>query len=227
MKNLYNALLLKQLYLLKNLGYNYTNSAVCTIDTKTKLTLPNDLESLKQQAAKCHLCELSKSRKKVVFGEGNPNATLMFIAEAPSVAEDTSGRPFSGRTGEKLEEMIVNVLGLKKSEVYITNIIKCRPPNNRTPLAMEVNSCYPYLQKQIELISPMVIVTLGELAYTHLTSDDTPLAQVRGTVISYGPYTIVPTYHPSYVIRNPSVRNDVFIDLKKIKRLLEETPQGV
>ncbi|HHO41731.1 MAG TPA: uracil-DNA glycosylase, partial [Epsilonproteobacteria bacterium] len=161
MKNLYNALLLKQLYLLKNLGYNYTKSAICTIDAKSQLTLPNEIQALRQQALNCHLCELSKYRKKVVFGEGNPNAQLMFISEPPSAAEDSSGHPFAGRSGEMLEKMIVNVLKLERSDIYLTNIIKCRPPNNRLPNSMEINSCYPYLQKQLEIISPSIIVTLG------------------------------------------------------------------
>ncbi len=219
MKNLRNALLLKQLYQLKQLGYNYTNITVYKED-ELNLSLPNTLESLHEQAQHCHLCTLSKSRQKVVFGEGNPSADLLFIGEAPGATEDSSGKPFVGRSGELLTKMIENVLQLSRSDVYITNIVKCRPPNNQVPTASQAHTCQPYLLKQIELIKPKLIVTLGATAYHFLTGDETEISKVRGSAHKQNDYTLIPTYHPSYLLRNPSAKKDVFEDLKKVKELM-------
>jgi DNA polymerase len=219
MKNLKNALLLKQLYQLKQLGYAYTSATIYK-DEKQDFTLPNTLKSLEKQAMECHLCELSKTRNKVVFGEGNPNASLLFIGEAPGATEDSSGKPFAGRAGELLTKMIENVLQLSRNEVYITNILKCRPFNNDTPTPTQAHTCQPYLLKQIELIRPKIIVTLGATAYHYLTGDDTDISKVRGTIHKQNDYTIVPTYHPSYLLRNPSAKKEIFADLLKVKELM-------
>lgn len=219
MKNLRNALLLKQLYQLKQLGYNYTNITVYKED-ELNLTLPNTLEALQKQAQNCHLCELSKSRQKVVFGEGNPHADLLFIGEAPGATEDSSGKPFTGRSGELLTKMIENVLQISRSDVYITNIVKCRPPNNQVPTPTQAHTCQPYLLKQIELIKPKLIVTLGATAYHYLTGDETSITKIRGTLHKQKGYTIIPTYHPSYLLRNPSAKKEVFEDLLKVKDLM-------
>jgi len=164
MKNLKNALLLKQLYLLKQLGYNYTSLSVFKED-EPDLTLPDTLEKLKKQAMSCYLCELSKSRTKVVFGEGNPNADIFIVGEAPGATEDSSGKPFDGRSGETLTKMIENVLMIPRSEVYISNIVKCRPKENAEPTPTEAHTCQPYLLKQIELVKPKFILALGGTAY--------------------------------------------------------------
>ena len=219
MKNLRNALLLKQLYQLKQLGYNYTNITVYK-EEELNLSLPNTLEALKKQAQNCHLCELSKSRQKVVYGEGDPHADLLFIGEAPGATEDSSGKPFVGRSGELLTKMIENVLQISRADVYITNIVKCRPPNNQVPTPSQAHTCQPYLLKQIELIKPKLIVTLGATAYHFLTGDETEISKVRGTVHKQNGYTLIPTYHPSYLLRNPSAKKDVFEDLKKVKELM-------
>jgi DNA polymerase len=219
MKNLRNALLLKQLYQLKQLGYNYTNITVYKED-ELNLTLPNTLEALQKQAQNCHLCELSKSRQKVVFGEGDPHADLLFIGEAPGATEDSSGKPFTGRSGELLTKMIENVLQISRSDVYITNIVKCRPPNNQVPTPTQAHTCQPYLLKQIELIKPKLIVTLGATAYHYLTGDETSITKIRGTLHKQKGYTIIPTYHPSYLLRNPSAKKEVFEDLLKVKDLM-------
>ena len=219
MKNLRNALLLKQLYQLKQLGYNYTNITAYKED-ELDLSLPNTLESLQKQAQNCHLCELSKSRQKVVFGEGNPHADLLFIGEAPGATEDSSGKPFVGRSGELLTKMIENVLQLSRSDVYITNIVKCRPPNNQVPTPTQAHTCQPYLLKQIELIKPKLIVTLGATAYHYLTGDETSITKIRGILHKQNGYTIIPTYHPSYLLRNPSAKKEVFEDLLKVKELI-------
>ncbi len=219
MKNLRNALLLKQLYQLKQLGYKYT-SVIPYQEEELDLTLPNTLESLQKQAQNCHLCALSKSRQKVVFGEGNPHADLLFIGEAPGATEDSSGRPFTGRSGELLTKMIENVLHISRSDVYITNIVKCRPPNNQVPTPIQAHTCQPYLLKQIELIKPKLIVTLGAAAYHFLTGDETGISKVRGTLHQQNGYTLIPTYHPSYLLRNPSAKKEVFEDLLKVKELI-------
>ncbi|MEA3433953.1 MAG: uracil-DNA glycosylase [Campylobacterota bacterium] len=219
MKNLRNALLLKQLYQLKQLGYSYTNITAYKED-ELDLSLPNTLEALQKQAQNCHLCELSKSRQKVVFGEGNPHADLLFIGEAPGATEDSSGKPFVGRSGELLTKMIENVLHISRSDVYITNIVKCRPPNNQVPTPTQAHTCQPYLLKQIELIKPKLIVTLGATAYHYLTGDETGITKIRGTLHKQKGYTIIPTYHPSYLLRNPSAKKEVYEDLLKVKDLM-------
>ncbi len=221
MKNLKNALLLKQLYLLKQLGYNYT-SVTAFKEDEPDLTLPNTLEKLKKQALECHLCQLSKSRTHVVFGEGNINADIMFVGEAPGATEDTSGKPFVGRSGELLTNMIEKVLLIPRTEVYITNIVKCRPRNNAEPTPTEAHTCHPYLLKQIELIQPKIIVALGATAYHYLSGDDTAISKVRGTLHEQNGYILVPTYHPSYLLRNPSAKKDVFEDLKMVKEMMQD-----
>ena len=220
MKNLKNALLLKQLYLLKQLGYNYT-SVTAFKEDEPNLSLPNTLEKLKKQALECHLCQLSKSRSHVVFGEGNPKANIMFIGEAPGATEDSSGKPFVGRSGELLTKMIENVLLIPRESVYITNIVKCRPGNNAEPKPTEVHACQPYLLKQIELIKPKIIVALGTTAYHYLSGDESKISKIRGTIHQENGYKLIPTYHPSYLLRNPSAKKEVFEDLKKVKVLLE------
>ncbi len=220
MKNLKNALLLKQLYQLKQLGFNYT-SVFPYKEEESNLLLPNTLEKLKKQALECHLCELSKSRTHVVFGEGDPHAALMFVGEAPGSSEDSMGKPFVGRSGELLTKMIENVLHLKRENVYIANIVKCRPPNNRTPTPIEAHTCQPYLLKQIELIKPKLIVALGATAYHYLTEDETPISKIRGILQQQENYTIIPTYHPSYLLRNPSAKKEVFDDLLKVAVLMK------
>ncbi len=220
MKNLRNALLLKQLYQLKQLGFKYTSVSPYKKE-EPDLTLPNTLEKLRKQALECHLCGLSKSRTHVVFGEGDPHAALMFVGEAPGSSEDSMGKPFVGRSGELLTKMIENVLHLKRGDVYISNIVKCRPPNNRTPTPTEAHTCQPYLLKQIELVKPELIVALGATAYHYLTGDESPISKARGIIQQQKNYAIIPTYHPSYLLRNPSAKKEVFEDLLKVEKLLK------
>ena len=219
MKNLHNALKLKQLYILKQLGYGYTDTVPSELEAES-IDLPDNLTKLAEAVHACHLCELSKSRQKSVFGEGNPKADILFIGEGPGATEDSTGKPFVGRAGEMLTKMIENVLHLPRSEVYITNIVKCRPPNNRVPTESEALTCRPFLQKQIALIKPRIIVTLGATAYRYLTNDDSPISRVRGTIIQGDRHKIIPTFHPSYLLRNPSAKKEVWHDLLKVKELL-------
>ncbi len=219
MRNLHNALLLKQLFQLKQLGYRYTDISLSQYKA-SELQLPSSIEALKKQALNCHLCELSKSRNHVVFGEGNEEAEILFVGEGPGATEDDTGEPFVGRAGEVLSNMIEKVLLIPRSEVYITNIVKCRPPNNRVPTPTEAHTCMPYLLKQIDYIKPRLVVTLGSTAYQYLTGDESKITQIRGMVQKRDAYTIIPTYHPSYLLRNPSAKKEAFADMKLIKSLM-------
>ena len=220
MKRLYNALQLKKLYFLKGLGYEYSEPIAEFKEAEVKL--PNDLNQLKNIVKECYLCDLSKSRKNIVFGEGNPNTNLMFVGEAPGATEDEKGRPFVGRAGELLTKMIENVLNIKREDVYIANIVKCRPPNNRVPTPKEALTCKPYLEKQIEIIKPKLIVALGSTAYRYLTNDTTPISQVRGNFFKSDDIMILPTFHPSFLLRNPTSKKEAYIDMLKVKEFLEK-----
>ena len=219
MKNLHNALQLKQLHLLRQMGYRYTDIQPSDLEPDPT-QLPDDMESLRKMVEQCHLCDLSKSRHKVVFGEGDPHARLMFVGEGPGATEDSTGRPFVGRAGELLTRMIENVLHLHREQVYIANTVKCRPPGNRVPTPTEAFTCRPYLLKQIELIRPKIIMTLGATAYRYLTNDETPISRVRGHIIRTSDYLLIPTFHPSYLLRNPSAKKAAWEDLLKVHRFL-------
>ncbi len=218
MKKLYKALQLKKLQILKELGIKYVNN-LKEIE-ETPYSLPNSLEELKKIVYNCHLCQLSKTRTKVVFGEGNPKANLMFVGEGPGASEDSVGKPFVGRAGEVLTKMIENVLHIKRSEVYISNIVKCRPPNNRVPTPSEALICRVYLFKEIEIVNPKIIVALGSTAYKYLTNDTSKISKIRGHIIDFNGKKLIPTYHPSYLLRNPSAKKEAFADLLKVKELM-------
>lgn len=219
MKNLKNALLLKQLYQLKQLGYKYTSVTPYQED-EPNLTLPNTLDTLKKQANECHLCTLSKSRQKVVFGEGNSDTTLMIVGDTPNSSDDSTGKIFTGRSGELLTKMIENVLHINRNDIYITNILKCKALDNQSPSPTHAHTCHPYLLKEIELIKPKIIIALGSLAYEYLTGDTSPIEGIRGTVNTQENYIVIPTYHPNYLLRNPSAKKEVFEDLLKVKGYL-------
>ncbi len=189
-------------------------------DKNIDIKMPKDLVQLKEIVLNCNLCNLSKTRTNVVFGEGNPNSKIMFIGEAPGREEDIQGRPFVGRSGEMLTKMIENVLFLKRDEVYISNIVKCRPPQNRDPQIEEVESCKGYLLKQIEIINPKIIVTLGRIAFKYLLNDETPITKARGKIYNFKGIKVIPTFHPSYLLRNPSKKKEALRDLQFIKEFL-------
>ena len=218
MKNLYNALLLKQLHQLKAMGYRYTNSNSFS-SKEEELKLPNTINALNNQVKNCHLCSLSKGRKHVVCGEGNSSGNIMFIGDIPQEQEDTEGRIFLGQGGKMLTSMIEKVLNISRNEVYITNLLKCRPQSNQELNEALIHTCKAYLLKEIELVQPKIIVTLGEKAYQYLTNDYSPLEKVRGNIIQHTKYHIVPTYHPRFLLKNPSLKKEVFLDLQKVKKL--------
>lgn len=213
-----NHKILKNLYLLKWLGYKYINPI--EIQNSNHMSLPDNIKELEQIVLNCHLCDLSKTRKHVVFGEGNLDAKVMFIGEGPGATEDETGRPFVGRAGQLLTKMIENVLEIKREDVYIANIVKCRPPNNRVPTEDEAKTCMPYLLKQIEIVNPKILVSLGATSYRYLTNDTTPISKIRGETIKYQNKILIPTYHPSFLLRNPSKKKEAYVDMLKIKSLL-------
>jgi len=157
----------------------------------------------------CKRCKLCQTRKNLVFGEGNPAARLMFIGEAPGKEEDEQGKPFVGRAGVLLTKLIEG-LGLKRQDIYIANIIKCRPPSNRNPELNEIQSCKPFLLQQIKIIDPKVIVLLGSCSLKSLLGEDKQISKVRGRQFSIHGRMYIPTYHPAYILRNPLI-----IDLVK------------
>jgi len=184
------------------------------------IELPSSLQALHAQMAQCHLCDLSKHRQRVLTGQGNPQAKIMFIDGSPSMIEDESADSFSGRSGSSLEKMITHVLGLKVHDVYLTHVLKCKPSHQHKILDSELSSCKPYLFKQIELVNPDIIVTLGELAYSSLIKDESSFEKARGQKIPYENRTLIPLYHPSHLLRNPSLKKCTMDDLINIKGLL-------
>lgn len=181
------------------------------------------LEKIAQEVNECRKCELGSLRTNTVPGEGNPNARIMFIGEAPGADEDAQGRPFVGRAGQLLDK-IIQACGLKRSDVFIGNILKCRPPDNRDPRAEEIISCLPYLQRQIEIINPEIIVALGAHAARTLLNTTKPIGQLRGQFHEYyagigrPPVKLMATYHTAYLLRNYSQENRrrVWEDMKKV-----------
>ena len=171
------------------------------------------LEELGSQARACNLCKLAATRKKVVFGEGNPQARLMFIGEGPGAREDATGEPFVGQAGKLLDQMLAAIKLKRGNRVYITNIVKCRPPNNRNPTLNEAKQCEPYLTRQIQLIKPKLIVALGKVAAQNLLQSDDSISSLRGKVHDYSGTPLIVTYHPAYLLRNPQDKARAWEDL--------------
>ena len=174
------------------------------------------LEEVRRVLGDCRRCSLASGRTQIVFGDGSPDAELMFIGEGPGETEDQRGLPFVGRAGELLTQMIERGLGIPRSTVYICNVVKCRPPNNRTPLADEVDACSPFLDGQIAAVAPRVIVALGKPAASRLLGRDVPITKVRGVWHEYRGIPLMPTFHPAFVLRQytPENRRLVWEDLK-------------
>ena len=187
--------------------------------------------SLRQRALDCTACALSTTRTNVVFGEGAEQAKLLMIGEGPGEVEDATGRPFVGPAGQKLDE-VMNSVGLRRQDVYITNIVKCRPPGNRVPTRAEAEACTPYLEAQIALIQPSVIVALGNTPPQWLLPDAPGITQSRGTFFSWrGGILVFPMFHPSYLLRYPSKEKGspkylTWMDIQKVKAWLDEQARG-
>jgi DNA polymerase len=189
-----------------------------TPETEAGATSP--LTVIRRDLGDCTRCKLSGlGRRQIVFGVGNPAADLMFVGEAPGADEDVQGEPFVGRAGQLLTK-IIEAIDLRREDVYIANVIKCRPPGNRNPEPDEVGQCEPFLFRQIDAIRPKVIVALGKFAAQSLLRTTEPITRLRGREFTCREATLIPTYHPAYLLRNPSAKRDVWEDMKKVREIL-------
>jgi uracil-DNA glycosylase family 4 len=178
---------------------------------------PANLMGIQSEVRGCERCGLSKTRTQTVFGEGNSRARLVFVGEGPGYEEDQQGRPFVGAAGQLLTK-IVQAMGLVREDVYIGNIIKCRPPGNRNPAPDEIEACLPYLERQLKAIQPEYICALGAVAARTLLNTEAPISRLRGRLHSYGTITLMPTFHPAYLLRNPDKKRDVWEDIQVLMR---------
>ncbi len=181
------------------------------------------MRAIAREAAACTRCPLYQTRTNVVVGEGSLEARLVFVGEAPGRDEDAQGRPFIGRAGQLLTKMI-EAIGLQREQVYIANVLKDRPPENRTPLPDEIAACMPFLQTQLEIIQPRIICTLGAVATHALLENMSALSGLRGRFQQYRGIPLMPTYHPAYLLRNPDAKRIVWEDLKQVRDLLKRVP---
>jgi uracil-DNA glycosylase family 4 len=177
-----------------------------------------NLEELRAAIGDCRRCKLWSGRTHLVFGVGNPRAKLMFVGEGPGRDEDLQGEPFVGRAGQLLTDIITKGMGLKREDVYICNVVKCRPPENRNPEPDEVASCEPFLKKQVDLVKPEIIVGLGKFAVQTLLQTKVPITRIRGTWHSYHGIKLMPTLHPAYLLRNPADKKLVWEDIKQVMK---------
>jgi uracil-DNA glycosylase len=179
------------------------------------------LPMIREEIGDCTRCKLhALGRRQIVFGVGSPSADLMFIGEAPGADEDVQGIPFVGRAGQLLTK-IIEAIGLTRDQVYIANIIKCRPPENRNPEPDEVATCEPFVFRQVQTIRPKVIVALGTFAAQALLRTKDPISRLRGNVFNYGDAKLIPTFHPAFLLRSPERKRDVWDDMKKVRSLLQ------
>lgn len=200
------------IHALKNMGVD-----TYLFDKGDRMTLAK----LRKEVRQCRKCPLAATRKHVVFGEGSANARLVFVGEAPGEEEDIQGRPFVGRAGKLLDQLIERI-GLGRSDVYICNVLKCRPPGNRDPEEQERELCKHYLFTQLELINPKIICTLGRHAYNTLLGVDERITRIRGVLTSYRGTPLLPTYHPSFLLRNQNKVNEAWDDMERLKQLLKQ-----
>jgi len=185
-------------------------------DMAPALAGAGDLRGLSDVLGDCRRCKLAGGRSHIVFGVGNETADLMFVGEGPGRDEDLKGEPFVGRAGQLLTEIITKGMKLRREDVYIANVIKCRPPQNRNPEPDEIESCIPFLKRQIDLVQPRVIVALGKFAAQTLLDSKTPITRLRGEWHSYRGVKLMPTLHPAYLLRNPADKRLVWQDIKQV-----------
>jgi len=221
----------RELELLRDLGYTHLDLVggwqlavggregdvvdASSTDNRQPPTANSEWDDLRTRALACTKCRLAGTRKNVVFGVGDPNADLMFVGEAPGRDEDLQGEPFVGRAGQLLTD-IIKAMKLTRDQVYIANVIKCRPPENRNPEPDELDACRPFIRQQVEMIKPKVIVTLGRFGLQSLTEKGYGISSVRGQWLDYNGIKLMPTYHPAYLLRNPAAKKEVWADMKKV-----------
>jgi DNA polymerase len=218
LRSFQNLLLLQNIYRLKALGFEYIDPF--SINLKNFDEKPTSINELIKNISTCHLCDLSKSRTQSMSGFGNVNADLMIIDYSVSHNDDTANSYYNGRSGEILVNMLSNVLGLNIQDIYFTHAIKCKPLNSNTPSTSEWDSCKNYLFSQIEFVKPKVIVTLGKDAYAKVTSENEDFQGVKGHIINFKEYKLIPIEHPSYLLRNPENKKIALNYLKTIKSCL-------
>jgi DNA polymerase len=177
------------------------------------------LASVREELGDCHRCKLAAGRKNLVFGVGNPSAHLVFVGEGPGAEEDERGEPFVGKAGQLLTKMI-EAMGYAREDVYICNVVKCRPPGNRNPEPDEIAACEPFLKQQLATIRPLMIVALGKFAVQCLLRDDTPISRLRGQLRQYEGIALMPTFHPAYLLRDPTKKKEAWQDLKAVMAAL-------
>ena len=177
------------------------------------------LDEIRKEIGDCIRCKLCKGRKNIVFGVGDPKAELMFIGEGPGADEDEQGIPFVGRAGQLLTK-IIEAMKFKREDVYIANIVKCRPPGNRNPEPDEVETCIPFLIKQVEIVSPKVIVCLGSVATQNLLNTEEKITKMRGNFTKWQGVPVMPTYHPAFLLRNPNMKRPLWEDMQQVMKLL-------
>jgi len=193
--------------------------AELTQDIEAIASLDETLDAIRQDLGDCQRCGLGASRKELVYGVGNPNARLVLVGEAPGREEDQKGEPFVGEAGRLLDR-IFQAMNMRREDVYICNVLKCRPPENRDPQPEEVATCEAFLVRQIAAIKPQVIVGLGRFAVHSLLKSKVPISRIRGEWQTYHGTPLMPTYHPAYLLRNPEGKRDVWEDMKKVMRRL-------
>lgn len=209
---------------LADLGFEEQKVVVpARVETQDPLAAPpgaETLDAVRNALGDCRRCGLAASRTKLVYGVGNPNARLVLVGEAPGREEDLQGHPFVGEAG-KLLDRILQAMGMHRDDVYLCNVLKCRPPNNRDPQPEEVATCETFLVRQLAAIRPQVIVGLGRFAVHSLLKSNTPISRLRGEWQSYQGIPLMPTYHPAYLLRNPEGKRDVWEDMKQVLRRLQ------
>ena len=191
----------------------------------TEKVVGDTLPRVREDLGECTRCKLHKHRHTIVFGDGNPKAELVFVGEGPGADEDAQGLPFVGRAGKLLTQMI-EAMGLQRKDVYICNVVKCRPPENRTPEDDEISTCSPFLLRQIEVISPKVIVCLGAVAAKTLLKTNRGISHFRGEWLEFHNSRLIATYHPAYLLRNPNAKGEVWKDLQKVMAVLGLRAKG-
>jgi uracil-DNA glycosylase family 4 len=208
----------------RDLGWRHLEAASPMLDSGAgdldPLEAP-DLESMSRRLADCRRCGLCERRRQVVFGVGNVRAQVMFVGEGPGADEDRIGEPFVGRAGRLLNQML-RAMGLARDDVYIANVVKCRPPGNRDPRDDEAATCLPFLYRQVDLVDPLVVVTLGRIAARYLLGTTAPIGSYRGRWKTWRGRALMPTFHPAYLLRTPSAKAEAWSDLKAVRDRVRE-----
>ncbi|MEK6690487.1 MAG: uracil-DNA glycosylase [Nitrospirota bacterium] len=219
----------RYLYYLKEIGIDYipVNASPLTERSliSSKLSPEKSLQILRKEIGDCRKCKLYQGRTQIVFGVGNPKSEIVFVGEGPGRDEDLQGEPFVGDAGQLLTK-IIESMGLKRQDVYIANVVKCRPPNNRNPESDEIESCEPFLLRQLEIIKPKIICALGTFAAQTLLITKEKISSLRGNFYYYHDIKVMPTFHPAYLLRNPGDKKLVWEDMKKVMKELNLKGKG-